>query len=58
MPRICWHTILTCGKTTVVRQAIETAWIYWNRMGQAGKGLSLGLMAAGTALVFRGLYAG
>ena len=29
-----------------------------NRMGQAGKGLSLGLMAAGTALVFLGLYAG
>ena len=29
-----------------------------NRMGQAGKGLSIGLMAAGTALVFLGLYAG
>jgi hypothetical protein len=29
-----------------------------NRMGQAGKGLSLGLMAAGTVLVFLGLYAG
>jgi hypothetical protein len=28
------------------------------RMGQAGKGLSLGLMAAGTVLVFLGLYAG
>jgi hypothetical protein len=29
-----------------------------NRMGQAGKALSIGLMAAGTALVFVGLYAG
>jgi len=29
-----------------------------NRMGQAGKGLSIGLMVAGTALVFFGLYAG
>jgi hypothetical protein len=29
-----------------------------NRMGQAGKGLSIGLMATGTALVFIGLYAG
>jgi hypothetical protein len=29
-----------------------------NRMGQTGKGLSIGLMAAGTALVFFGLYAG
>jgi hypothetical protein len=28
-----------------------------NRMGQAGKALSIGLMAAGTALVFFGLYA-
>jgi hypothetical protein len=27
-------------------------------MGQAGKGLSIGLMSAGTALVFFGLYAG
>jgi hypothetical protein len=26
-------------------------------MGQAGKGLSIGLMTAGTALVFLGLYA-
>ena len=29
-----------------------------NRRGQAGKALSIGLMAAGTALVFLGLYAG
>ena len=29
-----------------------------NRMGQAGKALSIGLMTAGTALVFAGLYAG
>ena len=29
-----------------------------NRMGQVGKALSIGLMAAGTALVFLGLYAG
>ena len=29
-----------------------------NRMGQAGKALSIGLMAAGTALVFLGLHAG
>ena len=29
-----------------------------NRSGQAGKGLSIGLMCAGTALVFYGLYAG
>jgi hypothetical protein len=29
-----------------------------NRMGQAGKALSIGLMTAGTALVFFGLYAG
>jgi hypothetical protein len=29
-----------------------------NRMGQADKALSIGLMAAGTALVFLGLYAG
>jgi hypothetical protein len=29
-----------------------------NRMGHAGKALSIGLMAAGTALVFLGLYAG
>jgi hypothetical protein len=28
-----------------------------NRMGQAGKALSIGLMTAGTALVFVGLYA-
>src|SRR6516164_6477319 len=28
-----------------------------NRMGQVGKALSIGLMAAGTALVFFGLYA-
>jgi len=28
-----------------------------NRMGQAGKALSIGLMVAGTALVFVGLYA-
>jgi hypothetical protein len=27
-----------------------------NRSGQAGKALSIGLMAAGTALVFFGLY--
>jgi hypothetical protein len=29
-----------------------------NRMGQAGKGLNIGLMAVGTALVFLGLCAG
>jgi len=29
-----------------------------NRMGQAGKALSIGLMGAGTVLVFLGLYAG
>ena len=29
-----------------------------NRMGQAGKALSIGLMAVGTTLVFLGLYAG
>ena len=29
-----------------------------NRMGQAGKALSIGLMTAGTALVFVGLYVG
>ena len=29
-----------------------------NRMGQARKGLSIGLMTAGTVLVFHGLYAG
>ena len=29
-----------------------------NRMRQAGKALSIGLMTAGTALVFAGLYAG
>ena len=29
-----------------------------NGMGQAGKALSIGLMAAVTALVFLGLYAG
>jgi hypothetical protein len=29
-----------------------------NRMGQAGKLLSIGLMGAGTALVFFGLYEG
>ena len=28
-----------------------------NSMGQAGKALSIGLMSAGTALVFAGLYA-
>jgi hypothetical protein len=28
-----------------------------NRMGQASKGLRIGLMTAGTALVFVGLYA-
>ena len=27
-----------------------------NRMGRTGKALSIGLMAAGTALVFLGLY--
>jgi hypothetical protein len=29
-----------------------------NRMGQAGKALRIGLMTAGTALVFAGLYVG
>ena len=29
-----------------------------NRTGQAGKALSIGLIAAGTALFFLGLYAG
>jgi hypothetical protein len=29
-----------------------------NRMGQAGKALSIGLMTVGTVLVFLGLYAG
>jgi hypothetical protein len=29
-----------------------------NRMGLAGTALSIGLMSAGTALVFLGLYAG
>jgi hypothetical protein len=29
-----------------------------NRSGQAGRALSIALMAAGTALVFLGLYAG
>ena len=29
-----------------------------NRMGQAGKAVSIALMTAGTALVFVGLYAG
>jgi len=29
-----------------------------NRKGQTGKALSIGLMAAGTGLVFLGLYAG
>src|SRR6516164_6430684 len=29
-----------------------------NRMGQAGKALSIGLMTVGTALVFVGLYVG
>ena len=29
-----------------------------NRMGQAGNALRIGLMTAGTALVFAGLYVG
>ncbi len=29
-----------------------------NRTGRAGKALSIGLMSAGTVLVFSGLYAG
>lgn len=29
-----------------------------NRMGQTGRALSIGLMTAGTALVFAGLYVG
>ena len=29
-----------------------------NRVGQTGKALSIGLMAAGTVLVFAGLYLG
>jgi hypothetical protein len=29
-----------------------------NRTGQAGKAVSIGLMTAGTALVFAGLYVG
>jgi len=29
-----------------------------NRMGQAGKALCIGLMTAGTVLVFAGLYVG
>jgi len=29
-----------------------------NRSGRAGKALSIGLMSAGTVLVFAGLYAG
>ena len=29
-----------------------------NRTGQAGKGLSIGLMCVGTVLVFVGLYVG
>ena len=29
-----------------------------NRIGQTGKALSIGLMTAGTALVFAGLYVG
>jgi hypothetical protein len=29
-----------------------------NRMGHAGKALSIGLMIVGTALVFAGLYVG
>jgi hypothetical protein len=29
-----------------------------NRMGQAGKAVSIGLMTVGTALVFAELYAG
>jgi hypothetical protein len=29
-----------------------------NRMGRAGRALSIGLMTAGTALVFFGLYVG
>jgi hypothetical protein len=29
-----------------------------NRMGKAGKALRIGLMTAGTALVFAGLYVG
>ena len=45
--------ILTLGGFVVMGLTLTL-----NRMGQVGKALSIGLMAAGTALVFLGLYAG
>ena len=46
--------ILTLGGFVVMGLTLTL-----NRMGRhAGKALSIGLMAAGTALVFLGLYAG
>ena len=43
---------------TLAGFAVMGLTITLNRMGQAGKALSIGLMAAGTVLVFLGLYAG
>jgi hypothetical protein len=43
---------------TLAGFAVMGITLTFNRMGQAGKALSIGLMTAGTALVFAGLYAG
>jgi hypothetical protein len=41
---------------TLARFVVMGLTLALNRMGQAGKLLSIGLMGAGTALVFVGLY--
>jgi hypothetical protein len=45
--------ILTLAGFVVMRITLTL-----NRIGQTGKALSIGLMTAGTALVFAGLYVG
>jgi hypothetical protein len=50
---LCGMNILTLAGFVVMGLTLTL-----NRMGQAGRALSIGLMAAGTGLVFLGLYAG
>jgi hypothetical protein len=46
------------AEQVLVPAAVMGLTLTLNRMGQAGRLLSIGLMGAGTALVFFGLYEG
>jgi hypothetical protein len=55
---LTWDILFGMNILTLAGFVVMGLTLTLNRVGQASRALSIGLMAAGTALVFLGLYAG